>query len=351
MKTARHTVPHLLRFVAAALLVASAGVHADDYGEITQLLKAGQPAQAQVLVEQRLATTPKDPQLIFLRGVAQTDNHQTKEAIQTFVQLTQDYPELPEPYNNLAVLYAQDNQLDKARIALEMAIHNNPGYATAQENLGDIYAKLASQAYSKAMQLGGDKATTAKTKLTLIRQLFSADAHRVGTAAPTTPAAPAATTTAATAPNATKEAPVARTAAVPETRHKRPKIAAAATTAPAATTPDRAMQQIDAAIHAWAAAWSARDMRAYFAAYSKRFSPANGQSRAAWAKERRERIMGKSSISVALSDVQITVENGKATAHFHQAYSGGGLNVTTRKKLELVQQQGRWSILREAVTS
>lgn len=185
----------LLQLVAAALLLAASGAHADDYGEITRLLKAGKPAQAQALVEQRLAATPKDPQLRFLRGVAQTDAGQAQEAIQTFTRLTQDYPELAEPYNNLAVLYAQDGQLEKARTALEMAIRNNPGYATAHENLGDVYARLASQAYGKAVQLEGDKAGASKTKLALIRQLL-ATGTRKGAAAPaaaprTTAAAPA----------------------------------------------------------------------------------------------------------------------------------------------------------------
>ena len=56
-----------------------------------------------------------------------------------------------------------------------MAIRTNPSYATAHENLGDIYAKLASQAYNKALQLDAANATSVKPKLALIRELFSAD--------------------------------------------------------------------------------------------------------------------------------------------------------------------------------
>src|SRR2546425_9737176 len=70
-----------------------------------------------------------------------------------FTKLTQDYPELPEPYNNLAVIYASQGQYEKARAALEQSIRTHPSYATAYENLGDVYAKLASQAYDKALQL------------------------------------------------------------------------------------------------------------------------------------------------------------------------------------------------------
>ena len=142
MPFARFSFHRCLRLAAAAALLAAAAAQAADYGDITSLLKAGQPAQAQVLVEQRLAATPKDPQLIFLRGVAQSETKQTKAAIETFNELIRDYPELPEPYNNLAVLYAQDNQLDKARVALEMAVRSNPRYIAKDGNdLKDTFGR------------------------------------------------------------------------------------------------------------------------------------------------------------------------------------------------------------------
>jgi tetratricopeptide (TPR) repeat protein len=94
------------------------------------------------------------------------------EAIAVFSKLTEDYPELPEPYNNLAVLYARQKQYDKARTALEMAIRTYPGYATAYENLGDVHANLASQAYDKALQLDPAK-KIAQTKLFRLRELIS----------------------------------------------------------------------------------------------------------------------------------------------------------------------------------
>ena len=120
-----------------------------------------------------LATSPKDARGRFLKGIILTEQNKPNDAIKVFTELTQDYPELPEPYNNLAVLYASQGQYDKARTALEMAIRTHPSYATAHENLGDIYAKMASQAYDKALQL--DKSnTTAQTKLNLIKDLFSA---------------------------------------------------------------------------------------------------------------------------------------------------------------------------------
>jgi tetratricopeptide (TPR) repeat protein len=115
--------------------------------------------------------------LRFLRGVAQTDIGKTDEAIATFTQLIQEYPELPEPYNNLAVIYASQNQLDKARTALEMAVRNNPAYAAAHENLGDIYARLAYQSYAKAQQLEANNPAV-KSKLAQVRELFQPAAAR-----------------------------------------------------------------------------------------------------------------------------------------------------------------------------
>ena len=154
MKLARTNITNLLGLAAlAAAVFAAGGARADDYSDVNQLLHAGQSTEALAKADRYLAAKPKDPQMRFLKGVVLTEAGRTAEAIATFQKLTEDYPELPEPYNNLAVLYAGQSQFDKARAALEMAIRTNPSYATAHENLGDVYAKLASQAYSRALQL------------------------------------------------------------------------------------------------------------------------------------------------------------------------------------------------------
>ena len=122
---------------------------ADDYADVNRLLRSGKLAEGLAKADQYLAAKPRDPQMRFLKGVIQTEAGRKAEAIETFTALTQDYPELPEPYNNLAVLYAGQSEFDKARAALELAIRTNPTYATAHENLGDMYAQLASQAYAR----------------------------------------------------------------------------------------------------------------------------------------------------------------------------------------------------------
>ena len=352
MKQVRRTLPRLLRLLALTALVGTgaAQAQANDYAEITQLLKAGKAAEALTKADQRLSATPRDPQLRFLKGVAQADSGKPADAVATFTKLTEDYPELPEPYNNLAVLYANQNQLDKARTALEMAIRTNPSYATAHENLGDIYAKLASQAYNKALQLDAANATSVKPKLALIRELFSADIAKGAKPAAAAPA-PAVVATQRPAP-----APAPAAAPAPTTAPAATAAAPAATPAPApAAAPDAAKQEaakdakeVTAAVQAWAAAWAAKDMKAYLAAYGKDFDPPGRMTRAAWEKERESRIVGKSKITVQVSDLNVSVNGNKATARFRQAYSADSLNVSSRKTLDLVESNGRWLIVREA---
>ena len=348
MKQVRRTLPRLLRLLALTALVGTgaAQAQANDYAEITQLLKAGKAAEALTKADQRLSATPRDPQLRFLKGVAQAESGKPADAVATFTKLTEDYPELPEPYNNLAVLYANQNQLDKARTALEMAIRTNPSYATAHENLGDIYAKLASQAYNKALQLDAANATSVKPKLALIRELFSADIAKGAKPAAAAPA-PAVVATQRPAP-----APAPAAAPAPTTAPAATAAAPAATPAPApAAAPDAAKQEaakdakeVTAAVQAWAA----KDMKAYLAAYGKDFDPPGRMTRAAWEKEREARIVGKSKITVQVSDLNVSVNGNKATARFRQAYSADSLNVSSRKTLDLDESNGRWLIVREA---
>ena len=173
-----------LSFLPASLLLfallAAPAVHADEYTDVNQLISAGQFSQALASADRYLAAKPRDPQMRFLKGVIQSGSAQTTEAMEAFAQLNRDYPELPEPYNNLAVLYAGLGQFDKARESLEMAIRLNPGYATAHENMGDVYARLASQSYSRALQLNAANAAL-PPKLALVNQLLTPAAR---TAAP-----------------------------------------------------------------------------------------------------------------------------------------------------------------------
>ena len=168
-----HQSPGIRQWMRLGLLAVVLGVSpvfADDYAPVNQLLRAGQFAEALRKADQYLANNPRDPQMRFLRGLIQQDSGKPAEAIATYTRLIEDYPELPEPYNNVAVLYAGQGQFERARASLEMAIRTSKNYAVAHENLGDVYARLASQSYSQALQLDGSN-TALAPKLALIRQL------------------------------------------------------------------------------------------------------------------------------------------------------------------------------------
>jgi tetratricopeptide (TPR) repeat protein len=135
--------------------------------EVRKLIAAGRTKQALAFADEHLAKNPRNAQMRFVRGVILSDMNDTAAARLVFEQLTEDFPELPEPYNNLAVLYAADGQLDRARGALEMALLARPDYATAHENMGDVYLQMAADAYQRAATLQpSNRAISSKLALT-----------------------------------------------------------------------------------------------------------------------------------------------------------------------------------------
>lgn len=147
--------------LARTALLASLGVWvshawANDYAEVQRLLNAGQVTEALALADRYISSNPRDPQMRFIKSQALQKSGQVGEAEAILTRLTQDYPELAEPWNNLAVIYASRGELDKAREGLETAIRQNPRYATALENLGDVQVRLAARSYERARSQGGD---------------------------------------------------------------------------------------------------------------------------------------------------------------------------------------------------
>ena len=348
---ARLTTLAVKLMAIAALSMSALSARADEVAEVQKLLAAGKNVEAMQRADQFLNTKPRDPMMRFLKGISLSQAGRSAEAITVFTKLTEDYPELPEPFNNLAVLYAQQGQYDKARTSLEMAIHTNPSYATAYENLGDVYAKLASQAYSKALQI--DTRSAVAPKLAMIRDLFPRERNSIlAAAAPISNPAPAATPAPAAKP---APAPVAKPAPVAPTPVPEAKPAAKPEpkpepkpTAPAAND-GKAEKDVEAALRAWASAWSRKDMNDYYAAYSRDFD--GGKSRKAWEQERRDRIMGKRSISVKLSDIDVKIKDNKASVRFRQEYKADSLNISSTKRVEMARTGGKWVIVKESAGS
>ncbi len=358
----RAPLVRIATLLAGLLIAYSVAAQTDDYQEAQKLFRGGQQAQALERVDSFLKGNPKDARGRFLKGLILTEQNKTADAIRIFSGLTEDYPELPEPYNNLAVLYAQQGQYDKARSALELSIRTHPSYATAHENLGDIYAKLASQAYDKALQL--DKANTgAQTKLGLIKELFSSTAPKgvkpttgkgeAGKVAPTIIAA------------ATRPAPVATPAVVATT----PEPAPAPVPAPVKTVepakavepvakpavaplPQAQASEVLKAVNGWAQAWSNNDVGGYLAYYASDFQTPRGEPRSDWEAARKVRIAKPKKIDVKVEMPKVTFNDAnRVSVTFRQNYNSPNLKVSSMKTLVLVKSGERWLIQQELVGS
>ena len=343
-----------VRLAAIAVCMACAAPvlsQGDELQEAQKLLKQGQTDRALERVDQYLKTRPKDARGRFLRGILLTEQNKPDDAIRAFTELTRDYPDLPEPYNNLAVLYASQGQYDKARTSLELAIRTHPSYATAHENLGDIYAKLASQAYDKALQLDkGNQA--AQTKLNLIKDLF--------TTAPRPPKVAVARAEPAPRPAAPATRPITPSPAAPAAA---PKPAAVAAKEPAkepvrepAREPARAApaeagaDAVVKAVQEWAAAWAGNDVKGYLARYAADFRTPDGESREAWENTRRTRIAKPRQIEVRVEAPKVTLKDANhATVTFRQHYRSDNFKSSASKTLVMVKSGDQWLIQEERV--
>ncbi len=338
--SARPSTP--LAILLFALAISALSVRADELQDIDRLLKQGQHAQALERVNQYLAKNPSDAQGRFKKGLILAEQNKVAEAIEVFIKLSQDYPKLPEPHNNLAVLYASQGQYEKARQQLEMSIRTDPRFATAYENLGDVYTKLASQAYDKALQLDSSN-SAAKNKLSLIRDLLITSEARppaVSIASAEKTAEPARPPAVATAPkkSATDVKPTA----------KKAKSAAAKPAEKQARAQDGNTEAVLQTVLAWANAWSKQNVETYLAFYAQDFKTPKGEARSEWEGSRRQRISGPKKIEVAVESPKVTLrDQNSAVVSFRQTYRSDNLNIKSSKTLVMVRSEGRWLIQQE----
>ena len=160
--------------LSCALMAFSAGAWADLYSEVNRLIQTGQWDKAQKQAEARLKTAPTDPQMRLLLSRIQDGQGQTTAAMATLQALTRSFPELPEPHNNLAVLLARENRHADALASLQAAIQARPDYAMALENMGDVYAALASMSYGQALQITPNQRRIQAKQLSIDQMLKAA---------------------------------------------------------------------------------------------------------------------------------------------------------------------------------
>jgi len=169
---------HLWRHSCLTVLaLAAAGtLHAQEAREVEKLFRGGDATLAMQRADKAIADRPRDATMRFLRAVMLTEMQRTPEAIDALNKLIEDFPDLPEPYNNLAVLLAAQGRIDTARDLLETALRHDPAYSVAHENLGDVFVRLALRAFERASSNRSDEGL--QRKLRLARELAAGRAAR-----------------------------------------------------------------------------------------------------------------------------------------------------------------------------
>jgi tetratricopeptide (TPR) repeat protein len=247
-------------------------------------------------------------------------------AIVMFEALTKDHPNWPEPYNNLAVLYADKGEERKAEQALLAAMATHPSYALVHKNLEALYAGMAGRAYRKALK--EDAAIPEPPKLRL--------AERVGAANLTASAA---------------GLPAAMAGQPPKPEPKPPvKIAAAdpATAAPIPETADEPRRAVLSTVASWLEAWSSQDVDRYLSFYGHHFDPGKGMTREHWAAIRRKRVAAPEFIQLKIQNPSVSFQAAdRASVRFLQIYSSNTFDGQTVKTLRLSRGSDGWKIVGE----
>lgn len=335
------------RGVLALMLAGNLGIAlaAGDLSRAQQLLEQGDLKQAKTLLDAHLASQPYSVEGRFLKGVILARRNESVQAIEVFSQLIRDEPKLLEAYNNLAVLYARQQDYDKARATLEAATKADPTFSVISGNLKTTYGWLASKAYDKALGQNG-AAAPVSGRMVLLGKLRETAAPKVLPVAeptrppaialvapvPTLPAAPAASSVLPVAPAAVVAKPASNAVATAE-----PKLL---------SRPEADVRQ---ALDDWVAAWQSKDIKGYLAAYAADFTPAGGLKRKVWEEERHKRIAKKKgSIQLRLEGVQIKFKQDIATVQFKQYYKLGDYSDSTHKTMVFSKRGSRWRITSES---
>lgn len=343
------------RLMAAVVLLGLASVATaagDAYQEATELRRQGNGDAALARLDAYLSQHPRDARARFLQGVILSERGRTDEAVAVLLALSEEFPELPEPHNNLAVLYASQGNYDNARRELEMAIRAYPGYALAHQNLGDVHAALAGRAYEKALQADPGSAS-ARTKLAQIRGLLPEGALA---AAPPTPPEKIPATAAApqqtTGSQAARPAPQQTDSQAARPAAPTPPVASeAAAGTPLARAEPNPTRAVLSTVRGWARAWSDKDFDRYLSFYARDFVTPKSEPRGKWEAARRERLTTPRVIEVEVITPAVRIDDpSHATVTFKQNYRADSYRSSGRKTLKLVREGERWLIQRETIT-
>ncbi|MCH9652106.1 MAG: tetratricopeptide repeat protein [Deltaproteobacteria bacterium] len=380
-----------LVFALFAPLVATAA--SPQLDAIREQAENGQPRQALQRLNTYLSQHPGEFDGLLLKGNLLIEAKAPNKAEEIYQRLIRDFPQQPEPYNNLAVLHATEGRYEDAAEVLQQALFTHPSYRAAYENLGKVYGRFASQAYTEALGVRPPEDTEPINLVLLAKaepsgptspQGTSPQMARAQVARPQAasnsrlpqpgqpPARPTVSRPSETSrpsesqrpkpagPQATQETPTTHSrssgaaepaAAVPSTSEEATMEATRPASSPeiaSSTDPDFDSNAITQMVRAWARAWSEQRVSDYLDFYSRSFRPESGASREAWAALRRRRVQGPKSIRVVVNEFTPPVlREETASITFTQIYSSDNFSDTMRKSLVLGWEEGAWRILAE----
>lgn len=293
-------------------------VFAASQSAVQAALVAGDYAGALDIVEERLGTQPREPELLFIKALTLTMLDRWDDASLIFKQLARNYPQLPEPANNLAVIQARRGDYRAAQQTLHKLLERHPSYAPAHENLGDVLTAQAEAQYRRALELGTADATL-RGKLGMLKSLNGLPSTREDS--DFSPASPS--------------APVAQ-----------PGFLAMQSTPGDA----KQVEEIRAVLEGWRANWMDGRVERYLAYYSSDFVPPRRLTRTQWEKQRRVRVVPERRAQITLSDVRMDFRGDElVTLVLRQDYRSPRYTDSVIKKIQLRREDGVWKILREFI--
>ena len=136
----------------AALVTATAAQCEESFERALALASEKRYSEARDVLGPLLEREPGHSRARLLNGILHARAGHLSDAVEVFEALRRDHPDMSEPYNNLAVLYALQDRLDDARTTLLAVLERQPD-AVMYANLGDVYTKLAHRAYEQARKL------------------------------------------------------------------------------------------------------------------------------------------------------------------------------------------------------
>ncbi|MEH6578126.1 MAG: tetratricopeptide repeat protein [Amphritea sp.] len=323
----------------------------------------GDHPQAFDLINSYLTDNPKDLNGWLTYGIALMDQNKLQAAEDIFNKLIELYPDAPEPYNNLAAIYARRGDNNKAIDLLLQGFNTHPSYAQLRLNLKTVYASLANQVYNRALD-SNEKNTLVRSNLTILDQTYIATpvapvylqaettlsaGHPVMTAAKAASQQPFASSptvpleVVAAVDQATKqayEAEIETESASPDAAVSRPELSP--------LDPATAKQMTNL-IFRWADAWSGQDVNQYINFYIDQYRSGKAVTHKQWVLSLKKRLSAPAFIQVGISDISmIMLPNERVRAVFQQDYKSNTFQGSAYKSLVFTPVADSWKISAES---